>query len=82
MRMAERNKIRREIARSFSYAYLKNQVEFEQGRIHGYLSRARLGRGSNEVLLASKQQNTRSKIDVTDGSTDGQTDGPTYMASY
>ena len=34
----------------------------------------RLGRGSNEFLQASKQQNPRSKIDVTDG--------PTDIASY
>ena len=36
--------------------------EEEQGRIHGYLSRVRFGRGSNESLQALKQQNTRSKI--------------------
>ena len=36
----------------------------KQGRIHGYLSRVRLGRGSKKSLLASKPQNTRSKIDV------------------
>ena len=31
----------------------------KQGRIHGYLNRVRLGRGNNESLRASKQQNTR-----------------------
>ena len=49
----------------------------EQGRIHGYLSRVRLGRGSDESLQASKQQNTQSKLDVTDRPTDRPTDGPT-----
>jgi len=57
----------------------------KQGRIHGYISRVRLGRGSKKSLLASKQQNTRSKIDVngpTDGPTDRPTDRPTDIASY
>ena len=49
-------------------------LEKKQGRIHGYLSRVRLGRGSNKSLQASKQRNPRSKIDVTDG--------PTDIASY
>ena len=34
----------------------------KQGRIHGYLRRVRLGRGSTESLQASKQRNTQSKI--------------------
>ena len=38
-----------------------------------YISRVRLGRSSNMSLLASKQQNTRSKIDETDQPTDGLT---------
>ena len=38
--------------------------EEKQGRIHGYLSRVRVGRGSNESLQALKQRNPRSKIDV------------------
>ena len=33
-------------------------VKSKQGRIHDYLSRVRLGRGSNKSLQASKQQNT------------------------
>ena len=37
-------------------------VEKKQGRIHGYLSRVRLGGGSNESLQASKQENTQSKM--------------------
>ena len=40
----------------------EEEVGAEQGRLHGYLSRVRLGRGSNESLKASKQQNTRLKI--------------------
>ena len=36
--------------------FLENVVCTEQGRIEGYLSRVRLGRGSNECLQASKQQ--------------------------
>ena len=39
----------------------------KQGRMHGYLSCVRLGRGSNESLQALKQQNTELKVDVTDG---------------
>ena len=52
-------------------------VLVKQGRIHGYLSRVRLGRGSNKSLQASKQLNPRSKIDVTDQPSDRPTDGPT-----
>ena len=47
-----------------------SEIRDQQGRKHGYLSRVRLGRGSNEFLQASKQQNPRSKIDVMDGPTD------------
>ena len=47
-----------------------------------HLSRVRLGRGRNDSLQASKQQNTRSKIDVTAGRTDRRTDGLTDIASY
>ena len=46
----------------------------KQGRIHGYISRVRLGRGSNKSLQASKQQNLQSNIDVTDRRTNGPTD--------
>ena len=42
-------------------SYQMKKVD-EQGRIHGYLSRVRLGRGSTESLQASKQRNTQSKI--------------------
>ena len=42
--------------------FVINLVVNQQGRIHGYLSRVRLGRGSTESLQASKQRNTRSKI--------------------
>ena len=52
------------------------QFTIKQGRIHGYLSRVRLGRGSNKSLQASKQQNPGSRIDVMDRQTDGQTDQP------
>ena len=54
-----------------------NLADYKQGRVHGYLSRVRLGRGSNKSLQASKQQNPRSKMDVTDQWTNGPTDGPT-----
>ena len=49
----------------------------KQGRIHGCISCVRLGRGSKKSLLASKQQNTRLKIDV-----NRPTDRPTDIASY
>ena len=52
-------------------------LEKKQGRIHGYLSRVRLGRGSNKSLQASKQQNPRSKIDVMDQQTNGPMDQQT-----
>ena len=58
-----------------------NCPNMEQGRIHGYLSRVRLGRGSNESLQASKQQKPRSKIDVTDGPTDRRTDIASYRVA-
>ena len=51
-----------------------DQIRKEQGRIHGYLSRVRLGRGSIESLLASKQQNHDRELDDTDRRTDGPTD--------
>ena len=54
--------------------FYKGYPEVQQGRIHGNLSSVRLGRGSNEFLQASKQQNPQSKIDVMDG--------PTDIASY
>ena len=60
----------------------KDKAGCEQGRIHGYLSRVWLGRGSDESLQALKQRNTRLKLDDTDGPTDGptnrRTDGRTH----
>ena len=38
-----------------SQLWLSRDTFEEQGRIHGYLSRVRLGRGSIESLQASKQ---------------------------
>ena len=49
--------------------------------IHGYISRVRLGRGSNKSLQASKQRNTRSKFRC-NRPTNRPTDQPTDMASY
>ena len=58
----------------------KMKKKKEQGRIHGYISRVRLGRGSNESLQALKHQNTRSKLDVTDQQTNRPTNQPTRVA--
>ena len=49
----------------------------KQDRKHGYLSRVQLGKSSNEFLQASKHQNTRSKLDVTNQPTNGPTNQPT-----
>ena len=48
----------------------------KQGRIHGYLSRLRLGRGSNKSLQALKQQSMQRKLDDTDQATDRPMDRP------
>ena len=42
----------------YLFLYLTGEGYTEQGCIHGYLSRVRLGRGSTESLQALKQQNT------------------------
>ena len=60
--------------RNYENLIKKVNILQQQGRIHGYLSRVRLGRGSNKSLQASKQQNPRLKIDVTDQRTNGPTD--------
>ena len=67
----------RVIESRFKNFRLNTKEAFQQGRIHGYLSRVRLGRGSNKSLQASKQQNPQSKIDVTNGLTDQPTNGLT-----
>ena len=78
---------RRSPHRSWSYHSLFDQVQsrysfvLQQGGIHGYLSRVRLGRGSNKSLQALKQRNPRSKIDVTDRRTDGRTDIASYKVA-
>ena len=49
----------------------------QRGRIHGYLSRVRLGRGKPRNSEISDQ-----KLDDTDQSTDQPMDQPTDQASY
>ena len=46
----------------------------EQDCLHGYLSRVQFGRGSNESLQASKQQNVEGELDDMDQKTDRTTD--------
>ena len=50
------------LSRQWAGCKVRSNILLKQGRIHGYLSRVRLSRGSDESLQASKQRNTRSKI--------------------
>lgn len=59
--------------RSFNTTEKMCDCKPQQGRKHGYISQVRLGRGSIKFIQATKQQNTKLELDVTDGQTDQQT---------